>query len=491
MLKKQFLLLLTACFFFFFAHPNFILVKGFAPAGFLVYFPVLLLVDSLSVKKSLIFGSLYGFFSYFLFCFWLLKYCAPAYFAVCIMYAFFNALLFLLIRILFNFFDGKSYGTSYRFLLASPLILLYEFLKTLGIFGFNYGISAYSQWQNIALVQTASVGGIWGVSLILILFSALLASFWTDFFNPASGRKNGFFKRNLIFAGIYFVLLALYIAIPLSASRNVENRKSVKLALIQPNSSPWKDGFDEYKKEVEKLEALTDSALASHPEAQIVVWPETAVVVDICRHYRSAKSPERHALVRELLDYMQSKNVSFVLGNNYSSEAGGKLRTFNSVFLFKKDSDFIPPRPEIYSKIKLVPLSESISFLPDSKIKRWIMKSLDTHEWTAGSEYKVFEVGDFSFCTPVCFEDTFENPVGKMAERGAGAIISLSNDSWSNSLACQYQHLSMSVFRSAENRIPSARCTASGQTAFISRSGKVISELEPFTEGYLFGSLEY
>ena len=61
----------------------------------------------------------------------------------------------------------------------------------------------------------------------------------------------------------------------------------------------------------------------------------------------------------------------------------------------------------------------------------------------------------------------------------------MSNDAWAQSEACQYQHLSMAVFRAVETRLPMVRATASGQTAAISPYGHITSMLPPFIEGYL------
>jgi apolipoprotein N-acyltransferase len=104
-------------------------------------------------------------------------------------------------------------------------------------------------------------------------------------------------------------------------------------------------------------------------------------------------------------------------------------------------------------------------------------------------ESVVFSHGGVNFGTPICFEDTFGYIGRRFVNQGANALINLSNDAWSKSLACQYQHLSMAVFRTVENRIPAVRATASGQTAIIDPNGKVIAMAEPFTETYLVGKI--
>ena len=113
----------------------------------------------------------------------------------------------------------------------------------------------------------------------------------------------------------------------------------------------------------------------------------------------------------------------------------------------------------------------------------------DTHLWTPGKKYTVFNAAGLSFSTPVCFEDTFGNGARKMVNNGACAFVNISNDAWSKSASCQNQHLAMAVFRSIENRVPSVRSTASGQTCIIDCSGKIIAQTEPFTQSYCTGNI--
>ena len=78
----------------------------------------------------------------------------------------------------------------------------------------------------------------------------------------------------------------------------------------------------------------------------------------------------------------------------------------------------------------------------------------------------------------------FDDIPRKMKNKGAKFFISLINDSWGKSFVCQNQHLAMSVFRSVENKLPSVRCTVSGQTCYISSWGKIENLCESFTQTY-------
>ena len=76
-----------------------------------------------------------------------------------------------------------------------------------------------------------------------------------------------------------------------------------------------------------------------------------------------------------------------------------------------------------------------------------------------------------------------------MVLNGSRCFINLSNDSWSNSSACQKQHLAMAVFRSVENRVPTVRSTASGVTCIISPYGKIQKSAPEFCEAYVIGKV--
>ncbi|WP_276324833.1 nitrilase-related carbon-nitrogen hydrolase [Treponema putidum] len=74
-------------------------------------------------------------------------------------------------------------------------------------------------------------------------------------------------------------------------------------------------------------------------------------------------------------------------------------------------------------------------------------------------------------------------------KKGANIIINLTNDAWAQSTVSQYQHLSMSVFRAVENRLPVLRATSSGQTAFIDQNGNIKKMLPPFAKDILIADV--
>ena len=324
----------------------------------------------------------------------------------------------------------------------------------------------------------------------------------TSFFAPAFQEKFPNFKKLnfLVFMKKSFIPISIWACFFISAllygiviQKDYSNYETKKTALIQTNTDPWIGGYEAYKRDLSTLINLSNEALAKNPDVDFVVWPETAFVPRIEWHYKHRYNKDSYDLVRKLLEYLDNASVPYVIGSDYGVDGYTRSGTYdvvdyNAVLLFKPGENVIPPVPDKYLKMHLVPFTE---FFPYEKYFPKIYEMLlngDTHMWEPGTNADVFTINDFSFGTPICFEDTFGYIGRRFVNNGAQAIVNLSNDAWSRSLACQYQHLSMAVFRSVENRVSSVRATASGQTCIIDPNGRITAMAEPFTETYLVGS---
>ncbi len=432
-------------------------------------------------------GALYGFCKFFLLMFWLITYNLPALFGISLAMAGETAFICLLCGLL------QKKIPRFSWMLMPLVTLFFEFLRTTGELGFSYGIVGYSQWRIGLLVQSAWIFGVWGTSFAIMLTGSVFA-FYAESVIKASEKKTRFVwkgadcARALVLVACLLILLVVGMVSGLLADRHEKENKMLSVALIQPNSNPWKNGLDAYADELVSLIELTDKALSEHPETQLVVWSETAFVPDLVKHYTQSLDPGRRLLSQRLLRYIDGKSAAFVLGNNHQEKDEDGMHEYNSALFFQAGKNVLPPEPLVYNKMRLVPFTEQI---PYPRLLWPLAKAFgsDAHYWSAGKKTTVFTVDGVRFCTPICFEDTFASVIKKMCREGAEVIVNLSNDSWSHSLACQNQHLSMAVFRCAENHVPAVRSTASGQTCIIDARGRVVAELEPFTPGYLCGSL--
>lgn len=444
-------------------------------SSWFVFVPVFLFVHHLSIRYVSLFGVLYGFLSYFIYLFWMFHFSAVALFGCCFLYAFYWAILFVIIKIVL--LKAKDFSV----ILLPVVITLYEYVRTLGFLGFSYGINAYSQYENLCFIQIADIFGVWGVSFVLNLCSSVI------YFVLVNFRKEKFYK-SVTAVSVFLVLVAavnIYGIVRIHYFKQLEEKSPyITVIAVQNNSDPWKGGIQKYENDLEDLISLTDKALEENPTADLIVWPETAVIPSILKHYDSADE-RRKNLVRRLLSYVDGTKTAFVIGN-YNSIDGND---YNSAFFFEPGKNVIPPMPHHYEKNHLVPFCE---YFPYKKQFPYFYEKLlggDTHMWVPGKERKIFDLNGFVFATPVCFEDTFGADCREFVQNGAKAFVNLSNDFWAESRKCQIQHLQAAVFRSIENRVPSVRSCASGETCIINSCGKITVRAVPFEKNYICGKM--
>lgn len=492
-------LLLLGAFLFALCQPNELFPNGLGFLGFFALTPYFLLASRVPLKTSALWGGIYGALAHMLLVIWLLDFSVIAFLVIGFLYFCFFAILTPLLGLAQKAYNEKAYLVQALFYLA------YEFLRTLGFFGFSYGVLGYSQWRFLPLLQVASLFGVWAVSALLVFPASFFASVFvkmleekerkTEKFNAKTCVKN-FFEVcccKKLFIISYFAFLGLSLLLPFIKVR--QSNKVYKVALIQPNSDPWKSGIENYGSDLDDLIELSTKALASNKNISLVVWPETAFIPRIKWHYRFRLDEKFFALVDKLLSFLDEQTVPFLLGNDEAlfdqSLAGtsdnlekGRV-DYNAALLFEPKKNVRPPEPYVYYKQKLVPLTENFPFkeaLPE--LYKLLLKA-DTHIYEPGKKSTVFDVDGFKFSVPICFEDNFGYIARDFAKNGTHCLINISNDAWANSQACHFQHLSTSVFRAVETGLPVLRSTANGFTCYINANGKIVEKIPSFEKGFL------
>lgn len=501
------ILLFAAVFSFFIANPNTVIKDGIFIFGFLIYLPVLFLVHFSTIKEAWIWGGLYGLFSYGLYAFWLKNFHPLTLYIVCILYFIILAFVFLCLKYIEKIFQKYCWFVQFVFLCA------YEYLKTTGFCGFSYGVTAYTQWKNIYLIQICQLVGVFGLNLLVIFPSALLFGFFTNlkkrksiifeekengkthiqnFVKSENSYKDLSFKPFFYSASVWIFLMVFSYVFGICCVKSEKKYKDyVTVAAIQNNENPWKNGINEYTKNIKSLINLSQETLEFYDKIDFIVWPETAVVPSIMYHYNNEKDERRNKIIKYLLDFIEENDCVFVIGNAHEvkNQMEGNVERYNSVFVFESKNNVIPPEPGIYSKIHLVPFTEYFPYKHKFPKFYKMLLNGDVNMWEKGDEYTVFTYKNLFFSTPVCFEDTFGDDCRKFVKNGARCFMNLSNDAWSKSEICQKQHEAMAVFRCVENKIPAVRSTSSGQTCIINENGKIIAEAPSFCESYVIGKI--
>lgn len=518
----HFSLVITAALLFTASFPNLLIKNGIPFLAWFAYIPILALIRKNSLLACAGWGAIYGCLAYSLFNYWLGAFHPMAGTIVYSVYLVYLSVVFIFLKLSCILFPNKSYLVQWAVFLA------YEYLRTKGFLGYSYGITGYSQWKIIPLIQIASLTGVWGVSALVTFPSFWLAEAFKDFRILSHGgaentearredKDNSTLKsqclpnRRLDVSACIESLKLNYLRIPaiiwavclcgafvfgFVSNRDFSSYPQARIALIQHNTDPWEASkapahaqtLEAYRKDLSILKRLSDEALADEPKTQLVVWPETAFVPRIYWHTTYRRDQDYWLLTKELLEYLSTKDAPFLIGNDDARMEPAKNPNpneehrvdYNAALLFEKGQI-----TGIYRKLHLVPFTEHFPYekqLP--LIYNWLEKA-DTHFWEKGEEETVFKTPGFSFSTPICFEDTFGYLSKNFVRRGADVLVNISNDAWSNSLPAQNQHLSMAVFRAVENNRPMVRSTASGQTCAIDPRGRVTAMASPFAETWI------
>lgn len=424
---------------------------------------------------------MYGAAFYGAYAFWLCLYSVTAFCAAVLWSAAQLSVTFLLCSLACRIFPRA------RFYVMALVWCVHEFFKSRGFLAFSYGITGYTQWTVLPLLRNACWGGVWCLSALCALSCACAADFISVLMHRKSAdARGGFLRVTAAFAVWISLLVSMCVWAILRPASGIKG-KPVTVLAVQNNTDSNKYGVDVYKRDVAVLMALTADALAENPGVDFVVWPETAVVPPLMMSWRGGRDPERRALMEDVLDFIDSSGACFIIGNQHTVPGTGD---FNAALVFDPEKgNVLPPDPEVYAKRHLVPFTE---YFPWGHVFPRFYKMLlngETRLWEPGDSASVMSVRGVRFSAPICFEDTFGEDCAEFVRGGAQVLFNLTNDSWSQSRVCQAQHLSMAVFRAAENNVPLVRSTASGITCIVDSDGKILAEAPQFARAALVGTV--
>jgi len=488
-------LVVTASLFFSLSFPNLIFTNGIPFFAWFSYIPVILLISKNDLLPCIGWGAIYGVLTYAIFNYWLWTFHPAAGIIVYGIYLGYMAAVFLFFKLAGILYPKRAYLVQWVIWLA------YEFLKTKGFVGYPYGITGYTQWRIIPLIQIASIFGVWGISALVTFPSFWLAAAIKEhsgsiFSKNVSSILKDFFRREKLSAIIWALALAASLIFGIMQNKDFSSLPQARIALVQHNTDPWKtvnfaapwQKFETYRNNLAILKRLSDEAVTSHPKPDLVVWPETAFIQSVYWHSTYRNDQDSWLIVRELLEYLSEKDIPFLIGNDDArmdkiknpDELKNHRVDYNAALLFENGKII-----ETYRKLHLVPFTEHFPYRKQLPFFYDALVKADTHFWEKGEVATVFSLPGFSFSTPICFEDTFGYLSRNFVLRGADVLVNLTNDAWAKSLPSQKQHLSMAVFRAVENRRSMVRSTVSGQTCAIDPAGIVTAEAQAFKETWL------
>lgn len=338
-----------------------------------------------------------------------------------------------------------------------------EYLRAHLLSGFPWALLGYSQYRTLPLIQTADITGVYGVSFLIILANIFLFQLW----RWVRGKDGATYPFLATIVTVSLFLLTLFYGF---ISLNHENAgKEIKVALAQgniPQDIKWNPDFQE--ETVAIYERLSRQTAGSG--SQLVVWPESSLPFFFQKE--DSYSKRISSLAQEL-------NSNLIVSSPALESNSGKERLLNSAFLISVDGATLGRS----DKVHLVPFGEYVplaTFLPF--VKKMVQGIGD---FSPGENITPLVAPFGKMGVLICFEGIFPEISREYVRNGAGLLVNITNDAWFGDSSAPYQHLSMTVFRAVENRVPLVRSANTGITAFIDSRGHIQGMTRLFREALL------
>jgi apolipoprotein N-acyltransferase len=341
--------------------------------------------------------------------------------------------------------------------------------------GFPWNAFGYALSEPLALAQTASLIGLWGMTFLTV---AIFASPAVLIDGSSRGRKPWIAPAAAL---ALLVAMGIYGAVRLSLQPTVMT--GVKLRIMQPNLQ--QDVKFNYGAKAEVMQRyLTLSDRASGPQstgvrdAQILIWPESAFPFFLTRE------ADAMAQIAELLP----KGTVLVTGSVRAPDGppGARVtRAYNSIYTIDHDGSVL----SVYDKLHLVPFGEYLPF-QDWMEKLGFVQLTKVHGgYIPGTRRHALEIPQAPPALPlICYEAIFPGIVAAGEDR-PGWIINLTNDGWFGNSTGPYQHLQQARLRAIEEGLPLVRAANTGISAVIDPYGRIVARLGLGVNGVLDASL--
>ena len=356
-----------------------------------------------------------------------------------------------------------------RLLVLALFLGAAEWLRGHILTGFPWNVLGYALTWPLVLMQSASLLGIYGLTLIAVpVFSAPLV-LTAEASRGRLRRRAGL--KALAITGVPLALLAAYGTAWL-ATAPAGTVEGVRIRIVQPSVAQRDKWQPEKQAEIFQDHIALSERDASGKrdglaEITHVIWPEAAMPFLPLEH------PEALAAIGEMLP-----DGAFLLtgalrreGAGSGGLAGRPERAYNSLMAF----DGAGALEAVYDKTHLVPFGE---YLP------W-QGALEA----IGLEQLTRRRGGFSVgVTPrpvlavpglppvgglICYEAVFPG-VGAQSERRPGLFVNVTNDGWFGDTTGPRQHFHQARVRAVEEGVPLVRAANNGISAVVDSSGRAL-----------------
>lgn len=330
-----------------------------------------------------------------------------------------------------------------------------EWLRGHVMTGFPWNLVGYA-WSGafpgtLAMLQTVSVVGIYGLSLLTVLAAALPARL-----GDLTGNRWGAVLAVLLLLG----LPAAGGAWRLAAGPR-QDVAGVTLRLVQP-SIPQRFKNDRGSLAANFQRLLGLSAEPGADKVSAIIWPESAAPPLLERY------PEERAAIAAVVPPGGLVITGVVRG---APPSGPLDQIWNSIVALDRSGAIVGT----YDKFRLVPFGEYVPFrsiLPVDKVVPQI------GDFSRGPGPQTIDLAGLPPVDPLdCYEIIFPGEITDPKTR-PGWLLNLSNTAWFGATSGPYQHAAMSRVRAVEEGLPLVRDANNGISAVFDPYGRVVAVLD-------------
>jgi apolipoprotein N-acyltransferase len=370
--------------------------------------------------------------------------------------------------------------------------------------GMTMGCLEHTQYRWTMLIQISDLTGCYGVTFVVMFVAACLARML-----PCDARGRAFWPLAPA-AG----LMAAVLLYGHCRTAGVQADPGLKIALIQGSIDIQLDNPDNLRETIKTTDLeyrqLTREALATFPQIDLIVWPETvyscALEFNGSTEYSpwitgndGAIAPANYPYPPQtFLDSLEkSKKKTCKVMTKTALEFGRPMivgverehygadgrEAFNSAVLITPDGSWCKPgrlEQSYYDKMHLVVFGE---YMPLVKSLPWL-QSLSplssSSSW--GQRPKGLMLKNICLAPNICYETVLPHVIRDqlvaLRQQGQGpqVLVNLTNDGWFWGSSELEQHLACGVFRTVECRLPMVIAANTGISAAIDASGRIQAE---------------
>jgi apolipoprotein N-acyltransferase len=359
-----------------------------------------------------------------------------------------------------------------RLLTFATTMTVAEWLRGHMLSGFPWNAFGYALTEPLALAQSVSLVGIWGltfIALALCASPAVLADEKTD--TPAPWRP--LIIGLIVLAAMFGYGLARLSTHPTAYVPNV------KLRLMQPNlQQDQKFNYSAKTQVMARYLRLSDRATGPDSkgvhDATVLIWPEAAFPFFLTRE------PDALAQIADLI----KPSTALITGavRAASDQPGQRIsRAYNSIYVFDGDGSI----RGIYDKVHLVPFGEYLPF--QSLLEKLGLQQLTkvAGGFLSGDRRRALDVAGAPKMLPlICYEAIFPGAAVPPGQR-PGWLVNVTNDGWFGMSSGPYQHFQQARVLAIAEGLPLVRAANTGISAVIDPLGRIVKSLPLGVEGVL------